>query len=127
VISRTCSAGDSPQAEHEGCRPPWSNDRQSPILAIEQIPDHFASLCVHFTERFAFLGTQVPVVRLLFCFRRTALRTAIRKSRLIGPQLELFAADYTGFDWKTHRSYFIEGPDLKCRIQVRVLKVKKND
>jgi hypothetical protein len=105
----------------------WSIDRQSPVLAIEQIPDHFASLCVHFIERFAFLSAQVPVVRLLFCFRRAALRTAIRKSRLIGPQLELFAANYTSLDWKTHHFYFIECPDLKYRIQFCVLKAKSID
>lgn len=80
----------------------------SAILAIEQIPDHFASFGIHFAQRLALLGSQMLITRLLSGVGCAALRTAIRKSRLIGPQFEFFPANHTGFDRKTHRFYFIE-------------------
>ena len=81
---------------------------RSPILAIEQIPDHLAPFGIHFAQRLALLGTQMPVVCLPSRVRCAALRTAIRKSELTRPQFELFPTDHTGFDRKTHRFYFIE-------------------
>lgn len=88
------------------CSPPLGDSL--PVLAIEQVSDHFAPFGIHFAQRLALLGAQVLIVRLPFGFRRAALRTTIRKSRFVGPQLELFPAHYTGFDRKTHRFHFIE-------------------
>jgi len=92
--------------------------RPSPVLAIEHVPDHFASLCVHFGQRLALLGAHRALVCFLFGFGRAALRAAIRKSRLIGPQFELFPANHTCFDRKTHSDYFIEARFSACEIRM---------
>jgi len=94
--------------------------RPSPVLAIEHVPDHFAPLCVHFGQRLALLGAHRALVCSLFGFGRAALRAAIRKSRLIGPQFELFPANHTCFDRKTHSDYFIEArfstPEIRMTL-----------
>jgi hypothetical protein len=93
----------------------------STVLAIKHVPDHFAPLFIHFVQRFALLGAHGSLVRSLFRFRRTALRTTIRKSRLVGSQFELFSAYNTRFDWKTHPQYFIETWISPCEIRIALL------
>src|ERR1700750_2205668 len=83
-------------------------EARSLVLAIEHVPDHFASFSVHFAQCFALLGAHGRLVVSHFRFRRTALGTAIRKPRFIRLQFELFSANDTGFDRKTHPHYFIE-------------------
>ena len=101
---------------------PARSRRSLAVLAIEHVPDHFAPLFIYFVQRFAFLGAHAVLVCSLFSFRRTALRTAIRKSRFIGPQFELFSAYNAGFDWKTHPEYFIETRVSAWQIKIDFLK-----
>ena len=78
-----------------------------PILAVQKIADRLASFCVCFRFRFALFSAHLRLIALRPCLGSTALRTAVRKTRLVRLQFEFLAANHAGFDRKTHPYYLI--------------------
>ena len=80
---------------------PWGGDRRSSaVLAIQQVADGLSPgfVCLGFC--LALVGIHGTLVSGRRGFRSAAFGAAVGKTRLIGPQLELFGTDYAGSNGK---------------------------